>query len=95
VRSFAALGLDARRTEFGHGQAAAAAASDAGTGVRVRGGGRPAMKWFIGFAVLFWVGCGLLGARWLGDYRLKTIAKGPISLAKAYNENPPNYPGPS
>lgn len=53
------------------------------------------MKWFIGFAVFFWVGCGLLGARWLGDHRLKTIAKGPISLAKAYNENPPNYPGPS
>jgi hypothetical protein len=95
VRSFAALGLDARRTKLGHGQAAAAAASGAGTGFRVRGGGRPAMKWFIGFAVFFWVGCGLLGARWLGDHRLKTIAKGPISLAKAYNENPPNYPGPS
>jgi hypothetical protein len=56
------------------------------------------MKWFIGFAVLFWVGCGLLGARWLGDLdaqHWKVIAKGPISLAKAYNENPPNYPGPS
>ena len=23
------------------------------------------------------------------------IAKGPISLARAYNENPVNYPGPS
>jgi hypothetical protein len=53
------------------------------------------MKWFFGFAIVFWTICGLLGSSWLHDHRLKTIAKGPISLAKAYNENPPNLPGPS
>jgi hypothetical protein len=95
VRSFAALGLDARRTELGHGQAAATAAGGGGTGFRVRAGRSAAMKWLFGFAVFFWTSCGLLGAWWLDDHRFKTIAKGPISLAKAYNENPPNYPGPS
>ena len=36
-----------------------------------------------------------VGAWWLNDRDLKTFAKGPTSLAKAYNENPPSYPGPS
>jgi hypothetical protein len=53
------------------------------------------MKWFLGLALFFWVCCGVLGARWLGDHRWQVIAKGPISLAKAYNDNPIDYPGAS
>ena len=53
------------------------------------------MKWFLGLALFFWLGCGLLGAKWLHDHRWQVIAKGPISLAKAYNDNPINYPGPN
>ncbi len=52
------------------------------------------MKWFLGLALFFWLGCGLIAAHWLGDHRLETIARGPISLAKAYNDNPVDYPGP-
>jgi hypothetical protein len=54
-----------------------------------------AMKWFIGLAGSFWLICGLIGAWWLGSVHIETIAKGPISLAKAYNDNPVNYPGPN
>jgi hypothetical protein len=57
--------------------------------------GGVAVKLAFGILVFIWAVCGLIGASWLGDHRLKTIAKGPISLAKAYNENPPTYPGPS
>jgi hypothetical protein len=53
------------------------------------------MKWFVFFAVFIWTLCGLIGAWWLDDHRLKTIARGPISLAKAYNDNPMTYPGPN
>jgi hypothetical protein len=52
------------------------------------------MKLFIGFAVFFWLLCGLVGAWMLDDRRLKTIARGPISLVKGFNENPVTYPGP-
>jgi len=53
------------------------------------------MKLFLGFVLFLWFGCGLIGARWLEDHRWQTIAKGPISLAKAYNDNPPSLPGPN
>lgn len=53
------------------------------------------MKWFLGLALFFWLGCGLLGANWLHNHHWQTIAKGPISLAKAYNDNPVNIPGPN
>jgi len=53
------------------------------------------MKWFLGFGIVLWVICGLIAASWLDNHSFATIAKGPISLAKAYNENPPSYPGPS
>jgi hypothetical protein len=52
------------------------------------------MKWFIGGILFLWLVCGLIAARWLHDHSARTIAWGPVSLAKAYNENPPNYPGP-
>ena len=53
------------------------------------------MKLFFGFAVFFWLLCGFIGAWMLekqGD--LKAIAKGPITLVKAMNDNPVTYPGP-
>ena len=53
------------------------------------------MKLAIGILVFLWLLCGVIGAWWLDDHRFKTIAWGPVTLAKAYNENPPSYPGPS
>lgn len=56
------------------------------------------MKSVIGFLVVLWLLCGLIGAWWLDDLDPKywrVIARGPITLARAYNENPINYPGPS
>ena len=56
------------------------------------------MKAFVVFAVFIWLLCGFIGA-WrlegLGELHFKTIAKGPITLVKAFNENPVDYPGPS
>ncbi|MFL6721816.1 MAG: hypothetical protein ACJ8FT_08460 [Sphingomonas sp.] len=52
------------------------------------------MKWFLRFAVFFWFLCGLLGAWWLDDHHFKTIARGPLTLARAFNEKPVTYPGP-
>lgn len=45
-------------------------------------------------ALIFWLICGFAGAWWLGDHHWKTIARGPLSLVKAFNENPVTYPGP-
>lgn len=53
------------------------------------------MKTWIAAIAFVWLLCGFAGARWLGDHRFKTIALGPISLAKAYNDNPISYPGPN
>ncbi len=56
-----------------------------------------AMKAFVVFGVFVWLLCGFVGA-WrlegLGELHFKTIAKGPITLVKAFNDNPVNYPGP-
>lgn len=55
------------------------------------------MKLFVAFAVFIWFICGFAGA-WrlegLDDLHWKTIARGPISLVKAFNEDPVSYPGP-
>lgn len=55
------------------------------------------MKWFVAFAIFLWFLCGFVGA-WmlegLDNLHVKTIARGPISLVKAFNENPVTYPGP-
>jgi hypothetical protein len=57
-----------------------------------------AMKLFIAFAVFVWLVCGFAGA-WrlegLDELHWKTIALGPISLVKAFNEDPITYPGPN
>ena len=56
-----------------------------------------AMKAFFVFAVFVWILCGFIGA-WrlegLGDLHFKTIARGPISLVHAFNDDPVTYPGP-
>ena len=55
------------------------------------------MKLWIGVFVLFWLICGFAGD-WmidgLADLHWKEIAKGPITLVDAFNENPVTYPGP-
>ena len=60
-------------------------------------GGLTAMKFAFGVLVFIWVLCGLIGAWWLGHLNAdhwQLVAKGPLTLAKAYNEQPPSYPGP-
>ena len=52
------------------------------------------MKLWLGIALLVWLICGLAGAWRLGELHWKLIAKGPITLVKAFNDNPVTYPGP-
>ena len=55
------------------------------------------MKWAVGFLVFLWLLSGLIGVWWTHDLdadHWQEIAQGPLTLAKAYNENPPTYPGP-
>jgi hypothetical protein len=55
------------------------------------------MKLWLGLAIFIWLMCGLAGAWRLeggGNMHFKTIAKGPISLIKAFDEKPVTYPGP-
>jgi hypothetical protein len=59
--------------------------------------GRRVMKFFVVFGMMIWLICGVIGAAWdegLGNMHFKTIAKGPISLVHAINQNPVIYPGP-
>ncbi|HWI75569.1 MAG TPA: hypothetical protein VNS53_00620 [Sphingomicrobium sp.] len=54
------------------------------------------MKWAIIILVFVWLLCGAIGAWMLGDLdrdHWKTIARGPITLAKAVNDNPATVPG--
>lgn len=44
------------------------------------------------FAVAFWVICGLAGAWRLHDMHFRTIARGPLSLIEALNEDPVSIP---
>jgi hypothetical protein len=56
------------------------------------------MKLWLGLMVSLWLICGLIGAWWLDEFEVKywrVVAKGPISLARAYNENPPDFLGPN
>lgn len=56
------------------------------------------MKLAIGVLVFIWLLCGLVGAWRLDDLDVKywkVIALGPITLARAFNEDPINYPGPN
>jgi hypothetical protein len=54
------------------------------------------MKWAVGIFVFLWLLSGLIGAWWLDELdsdHWKVVAKGPISLVRAYNENPTTVPG--
>lgn len=54
------------------------------------------MKLFFGVAVFVWLLCGAIGAWMLDDLDTRhweTIAKGPITLVKAFKDAPPKtYP---
>jgi hypothetical protein len=54
------------------------------------------MKLLVVVAVIFWFICGLGGA-WLlegSDMHFKTVARGPISLIKGFQDDPVTVPGP-
>ena len=54
------------------------------------------MKFAIGLLIVIWLLCGVVGAWMLGDLdgqHWKTIARGPITLAKAVKEDPASVPG--
>ena len=55
------------------------------------------MKLFAGLMLFIWLLCGLAGAWRLDDLDLdhwKTIASGPFTLVRSFNEKPVTYPGP-
>jgi hypothetical protein len=56
------------------------------------------MKWAFGILVFIWLLCGLIGTAMLGELdsgHWKAIGRGPITLSKAFRDDPPSYPGPS
>lgn len=55
------------------------------------------MKLAFGVLVFIWIICGAVGAWMLDDVdtaHWKLVAKGPFTLAKAFDEKPVTYPGP-
>jgi len=52
------------------------------------------LKIFVAIGGFIWFLCGFVGAWWLDDLHFQKIARGPITLAKAFNEEPVSYPGP-
>jgi hypothetical protein len=52
------------------------------------------MKIFAAIGGFIWLICGLAGGWMMGDLHWKPIAKGPITLAKAFRDDPVTYPGP-
>ena len=55
------------------------------------------MKLFVFFALFIWLLCGFVGTAWehgFSNMHFKSIAKGPITLVHAINNNPVSYPGP-
>ena len=53
------------------------------------------MKLLIGILIFIWFACGLFGAWRLDDMRFKTVIRGPLTMAKAFNDAPVSYPGPN
>ncbi|HEY6048462.1 MAG TPA: hypothetical protein VIV07_05375 [Sphingomicrobium sp.] len=54
------------------------------------------MKAAIGIALTFWLMAGVIGAGMMGVCDLnhwKKIARGPITLGQALNDDPVSYPG--
>lgn len=61
-------------------------------------GGEGALRLAVIVAVIMWLICGLAGSAMLagpGGIHWKAVAKGPITLVRAFNEEPVTYPGPS
>jgi hypothetical protein len=58
------------------------------------GAGRKAMKLLVAVLIFIWLACGLFGAWRLDDMHLRTIVRGPITMAKAARDAPVSYPGP-
>jgi hypothetical protein len=59
--------------------------------------GVKAVKLAFAVLVFIWIICGAAGAWMLDELdsaHWKSIAKGPITLADAFNEKPVTYPGP-
>jgi hypothetical protein len=58
-------------------------------------GAEGAMKLFVIVLVFIWVVCGIAGA-WMmdgaGDMHWRTIARGPISLIQAFQDDPVTIP---
>jgi hypothetical protein len=54
------------------------------------------MKFAVGTLIVLWLICGLAGA-WrldeLDSRHWKAVARGPITLAEAFNQAPVTYPG--
>jgi hypothetical protein len=50
------------------------------------------MKLLLTFGLIFWVVCGLAGAWRLDDLHWKAIARGPLTLVEAINEDPLTVP---
>jgi hypothetical protein len=53
------------------------------------------MKLLIIILATIWLMCGLFGAWWLGDMHFRRVALGPITLVKAFDDQPVTYPGPN
>ena len=53
------------------------------------------MKLLIGILLFIWLACGLFGAWRLDQMGWKNIARGPLTMAKSFDEDPVSYPGPS
>jgi hypothetical protein len=62
--------------------------------VASQAGRESGMKLLIGILIVVWFGCGLFGAWRMHDMSFKKIARGPITMAKALDEDPVTYPGP-
>ena len=58
-------------------------------------GGHRLMKLLIIILAIIWFSCGLVGGWWLGDMHLKKVGLGPITLVKAFDDQPVTYPGPN
>ncbi len=53
------------------------------------------MKVAFGFAIIFWLICGLIGAWRMGELDVdhwRAIARGPLTLIEALNEDPVSVP---
>ena len=53
------------------------------------------MKMAIGFALFFWLVCGVIGAWWLDELDVrhwKIVALGPITFAHSLQDKPVNIP---